>query len=248
LSLGIDIDLKNARGHTPLDLATDPDCKRLINDALKTSNCVNCQSEFDFKNLRYLCLTSGRFFCSNCSNTSWDYELPQSDERERPCCRSIQSEKEIRRAENAIKDCMEAANNEADYFEKFKIVDEVINSKQPMRLTTGGGASNVGQKDLDVKLMYNVRNLLEKLRWERDILDYISPKRDEIHAEDYQTILKSVNVLKDKVESGESCLKEWAEERPPGEPQLQLDDYVLQRVNHTTERYNAERNLRFKMS
>ncbi len=168
-------------------------------------------------------------------------------EKERPICRSIQSEKEIRRAENAIKDAIEHSLNESDYAEKFKIVDDVINDKRPMRATTGGGTSNVTHKDLDVKLVYNVRNMLEKLRREKDILEFISPKRDEIHAEDQQMILKSVNTLKEMVEAGVECLANWASERPPGETELKLDDFVISKVNTTTQRYIAERNLRFKM-
>jgi len=42
LSQGADVDLKNARGHTPLDLATDPEVKDLIKYALKTKNCTYC--------------------------------------------------------------------------------------------------------------------------------------------------------------------------------------------------------------
>ena len=128
-------------------------------------------------------------------------------------------EKEIRRGENAIKDAIEQSENEGDYQMKFKIIEEVTNTAKPLRSTTGGGISSVSQKDLDVKLVYNVKNLKEKLRREKDILDYISPKRDQIHAEDYQTILKSVNVLKEMVEAAEECLKGWASERPPGEPE-----------------------------
>ncbi len=88
LSYGVDVEQPNARGHKPIDLATDPDTKKLLMDAIKTANCSNCQSHFNFKNLRYLCLSSYRFYCSNCSKVHWDYELPQSEEMERPVCRS----------------------------------------------------------------------------------------------------------------------------------------------------------------
>ena len=49
------------------------------------------------------------------------------------------------------------------------------------------------------------------------------------------------------VEAAEECLKGWASERPPGEPEQELESSVLANVNQTTERYIAERNLRFKM-
>lgn len=47
--------MKNARGHTPLDLTTAPDTKKLILKAVNTSNCETCRSKFDFKNIRYFC-------------------------------------------------------------------------------------------------------------------------------------------------------------------------------------------------
>lgn len=67
LSQGVDVDLKNAWGHAPLDLATAPAVKSLIQQALKTKNCNYCQSKFSFNNLRYMCRSKRDFFCKNCS-------------------------------------------------------------------------------------------------------------------------------------------------------------------------------------
>ena len=54
LSRGVDVDVKNARGHTPLDLATHPEVKQLIMNAINTKLCT-CKKKFDFKNIRYYC-------------------------------------------------------------------------------------------------------------------------------------------------------------------------------------------------
>lgn len=64
MSRGIDVDIKNARGHTPLDLATAPEVKELIQKAIMTKFCVIDKSKFDFKNIRYYCESCGRFLCS----------------------------------------------------------------------------------------------------------------------------------------------------------------------------------------
>lgn len=69
LSKGVDVDVKNARGHTPLDLATNPEVKQLILKAMNTKNCVICYSKFDFKNIRYYCESCKRFLCINCSTS-----------------------------------------------------------------------------------------------------------------------------------------------------------------------------------
>lgn len=41
LSRGVDIDVPNARLHTPLDLTTEKNTKDLIIKAMKTKNCQN---------------------------------------------------------------------------------------------------------------------------------------------------------------------------------------------------------------
>jgi len=39
LSFGVDVEIKNARGHTPLDLATHEQCKKLLQDSYDTKVC-----------------------------------------------------------------------------------------------------------------------------------------------------------------------------------------------------------------
>jgi len=92
LSRGVDVDMKNSRGHSPLDLSTEEKTKELILKATKTKACENkeCKSKFDFKNIRYYCEVSKKFFCKNCSITLWVYESHESEEKERPVCRSQQ--------------------------------------------------------------------------------------------------------------------------------------------------------------
>jgi ankyrin repeat protein len=55
LSRGVNVDKVNARKHTPMDLATEPETKKLLNKAVKTKNCEKCKDKFDFKNIRYYC-------------------------------------------------------------------------------------------------------------------------------------------------------------------------------------------------
>jgi len=53
LSRGVDVEMKNARGHTSYDLTTDTKVKDIIKKAIETTHCVECDSVFDFKNIRY---------------------------------------------------------------------------------------------------------------------------------------------------------------------------------------------------
>lgn len=62
LSRGVDMELKNSRGHTAYDLATNQEVKDIIIRARATEKCVSCSSIFDFKNIRYYCITCKKFY------------------------------------------------------------------------------------------------------------------------------------------------------------------------------------------
>lgn len=87
---GVDVDVKNARLHTPMELATDLETKKLLNKAVKTKNCELCKSKFNFKNIRYLCVQSNKFYCKNCCVVKYEYENWDSEEKERLVCRSLE--------------------------------------------------------------------------------------------------------------------------------------------------------------
>ena len=109
--------MKNSRGHTPLDLATEPNTKELILRATKTKACENkeCKSKFDFKNIRFYCEVSTKFFCKNCSITQWVYENHESEDKERPVCRSLVVQKRIESREQALRDAIESY--------EYKVID-----------------------------------------------------------------------------------------------------------------------------
>jgi len=103
LSRGVDVDMKNSRGHSPLDLATEENTKFLISKATKTKKCEECKDMFDFKNIRYYCEVSHKFFCKKCSRTMWVYESHESEEKERPVCRSNKVQKKVAGHEDNLK-------------------------------------------------------------------------------------------------------------------------------------------------
>mmetsp|Transcript_42036 Transcript_42036/g.64406 ORF Transcript_42036/g.64406 Transcript_42036/m.64406 type:complete len:234 (-) Transcript_42036:788-1489(-) len=104
LSRGVDVDVKNARGHTPMDLATETDTKKLIGKATKTKYCEEpaCRAKFDFKNIRYYCHQSNKFYCKRCSKTQWVFESAESEEMERPVCRSLAVAQKIQQHEDQL--------------------------------------------------------------------------------------------------------------------------------------------------
>jgi len=90
LAYGTDVQRANARLHTPLDLATNPSTRALLQKALNTVKCkgTTCgHITFDFVNIRYFCDACEDFFCSKCSTKSWVYEHQKAQTKERPVCR-----------------------------------------------------------------------------------------------------------------------------------------------------------------
>jgi len=89
MSRGCDLGMKNARGHTPLDLATTQETRDLINRALGTVKCKGkfCGgSKFDFKNVRFYCESCGNFFAETCCTRDEYFENKNSTIKERPVC------------------------------------------------------------------------------------------------------------------------------------------------------------------
>ena len=176
MSRGVDVDIKNARGHTPLDLASAPDVKELIKLAIQTKYCVIDKSKFDFKNIRYYCESCGRFLCSNDSQCLWVYESVESEEKERPVCRCTDDLNKIRKSEDDLMNALKTMD--------FHVVDKVLSIIKN------------NQIDIDVKLMHQGDVMHMKLDKELDINIFI---KSVDHINDYKTILKSVKTLNDKV-------------------------------------------------
>lgn len=180
LSRGVDVEIKNARGHSPLDLATQSEVKDLILKATSTKNCANkaCKSKFDFKNIRYYCESCKQFFCIKCSKSMWVFENVTDKEEERSVCRCNGCADIIASNERDLKNAMATM----EFFTVDKILKYILNN-------------NI---DIAVKLRHEAQVLHLKLEKELDIRNFIKSVE---HVDDYKTILKSVKTLNDKVEA-----------------------------------------------
>ena len=178
LSKGVDVDIKNARGHSPLDLATVAEVKSLITQAMKTKACVNCFEKFDFKNIRYYCQSTQNFYCSNCSRFAWVFESLDSIEKERPVCRSHSAWNAIENWERELAKAMSTC--------EFEVLDGVLKEILKNKI------------DIEVKLLAKAKDLHLKLDLELDIRTYISSLA---YVDNFKTIKKSVKIFNDKVEN-----------------------------------------------
>ena len=181
MQFGVDLQLKNARVHTPLDLATDPETRKLIQRGIKTVHCVgnNCgNSKFDFRNIQFYCSDCGEFYCKLCSTKAWVFEHKDSEVPERPVCRCDKDRETIINAEQTLRNAMASHD--------FHVLDKAYNS--------------IKEIDIDVKLRHEAEVLHLKLEKELDIRNFI---QSVAHVDNYKTIRKSVTVLNKKFEDAE---------------------------------------------
>lgn len=178
LSQGCDIGLKNARGHTPLDLATTEETRQLILKALQTLKCSgkNCGgSKFDFKNIRFYCESCTNFYCGKCATRNNVYEDKDSEEKERPICRCTTCKARAEQAELELAAAMETQ----EFVTLHKVLTGIISA----------------QLDIDVKLKNQAEIQHLKLEKELDIRNFIN---SVAHVDNYKTIRKSVQILNEK--------------------------------------------------
>lgn len=168
---GVNLKDLNSRKHSPVDLTTEPETKELIIRARNTLQCQNpacpTKCKFDFKNLQYYCITSAKFYCKNCTRRSYVYEKWESEEKERPVCRSNAVQKNIEDHEERLEEAIE--QNE------FHNLDKVL--KECVKV------------DIDVKLRKEADVLHLKLEHELKISTFL--KQNEAH-ENYKDIRKDV--------------------------------------------------------
>lgn len=103
LAIGIDIELKNNHGNTPLDLATDKYTRKFISDLVNRKVCKSCEKDFDFKRWRFYCGLCKGGYCGDCTimeerPLAKNKELFQYKRYCRNCLSELKfSEEEVRR-------------------------------------------------------------------------------------------------------------------------------------------------------
>lgn len=178
LAQGVDVNLPNARNHSPLHLATEQGHKALISKAMKTEKCENCGSKFDFKNIRYYCESSDKFYCVKCCKRDWMYESWDSEEKERPVCRGLKVLEKIQFHEEDLK----RACDEDEFF----TLDKALN-----------GCHGV---DIDVKLKKKGEDQHLRLEHELRIRNFL---KDHTHHETFKAIRKDVQKINEMVETAQ---------------------------------------------
>jgi len=138
---------------------------------MKKCENKDCNSKFDFKNIRFYCSQSTKFFCKQCvSKESWVYELWQSKEPTRPVCRSKPVASLINSHEVEIREAMKSTN--------YDLVDQALQKSESI--------------DIDCRLRHDAEMLHKKLRQELKINKFLDAKH---HHNSYKEIRKDVETI-----------------------------------------------------
>jgi hypothetical protein len=172
LSFGFAVDSRNSRGHRPLDLTTDPDCRASIQTAMKTTECTQCGQTFDLHNHKFICQVCTRFFCSKCCSIYWTRQTIDSLNDDRPVCRCNHCQDYIASSEGRINSALESND--------LGLVTSVIQEVKS------------GNVDVDIRLLDKIQVDFERLKTEADITRLVTSLA---YVENYKTIQKSVYLL-----------------------------------------------------
>ncbi len=172
MGLGLDLEMKNSRNHSAIDLTSNPLIKKLIQKALGEKTCQICNKLFSFHNKRYLCYVKEEIICKECCTSGFYYsDLSATEENvlEMRCNNCL---KTINQAELELKHAIREG-----VLSDLRDVFQYINTE------------NI---KICVKLRKEAELNIEKLEREKNITDHI---RNLKVVSDHKIIEKSVYVL-----------------------------------------------------
>lgn len=174
LAFGVQVNHKNNRSHTPIQMTSDPELKEIIQGAISANRCKKCSSVFDIRNTKHLCQVCKKYFCTNCKIFSWVFIAPDSTEEEKPVLR--------------CSDCQTLVD-QAEYQ-----LQEAIDSNSLPKLTSLIEKISNENINVDVKILHRANREVIRLKTELEINNFIGTLQ---YVESYKTIQKSVYLLKE---------------------------------------------------
>ena len=176
MGLGIDLEIKNSRYHTALDLASDKQIRDIINRTLSIKNCNICSKLFDFFAHQFVCNICNNVICSNCCSSDYIFQTISCEEKDLRECRCKTCSTTIKSHENSLKDAI-----------KTNILHDIVQQNDLIKL----------QKiNIDCKLGVEAETEIVRLQTEKKINIYL----DNLKVVDnHKTIIKSVSVLDDLI-------------------------------------------------
>lgn len=176
MGLGLDLEVKNSRYHTPLDLTANKEIKAIIYKALDTKNCSTCNRLFDFHHHQIICKICLNVFCEKCTISDYYFEKLTDTEKDILECRCHNCYNDIKNNENNLINAIR--NNE---------LTELIQSLDKIK---------INKVKIDLKLFAEAEREITRLETEKKIQEYVESLKK---VENFKTINKSVSVLDDLI-------------------------------------------------
>lgn len=181
MGLGIDLGIKNARNHTPLDLTSSNYIKHLIKKSIEITRCQICDTFFTFFVRKYLCFIKEEVICRDCCNSDYFFGNEKSELMEILQCRCKNCIHEIKEEENKMQSLIDKESLDLlqEHYKQVKDKNIIINPK------------------LRVKAIA----VIDRLQRERDIKFKINSLEK---VDDHKTIEKSVFMLLQDLEDAKN--------------------------------------------
>lgn len=181
MGLGLDLEIKNDRGHTPSDLTANKTIKNLIHKSMSVKSCQLCPKTFDFFNKRYFCATNEEVICKNCCVSEFYYENVNSKEKDIMECRCKTCYSLVQEVEANIKNALKSN----DLNQITKSFNEINEMKQK------------GIK-MCCKLAVEIEININRLEREKKIFEHLNSLKQ---VENHKTIEKSVFLLEEMIKN-----------------------------------------------
>lgn len=181
IGLGLDLEVKNARNHSCMDLTTNKEITNLIIKNLNCKACQICQKNFDFFTKKHLCYLKEEIICKNCCEFDYYYLNADSETKEIIDLRCKNCQFTINEAEQNLKNKLNT--------DILKEVEEALNYVL------------INNIKICEKLKRQSEIQIDKLKREKDIKEHINNLE---HVENHKTIEKSVFLLEQMLKEAES--------------------------------------------
>lgn len=181
LQYGIRIDSKNNRGHTVFDLCTEPRILHYLKQYQEQTQCAGTGRPFSPKEIKYLCIITGKYYSKEGSELYWIYANKDATEPEKLERRSEKAQEEIIKIENELLELISS-------YEYEKLCDK-LHYVEDHNIHVG------------VKLLNKAYIHQEKLRTQIHINSFIDSLAE---VENYKTIKKSINSIQEMIEDAKN--------------------------------------------
>lgn len=180
MGLGIDLEIRNDRGHMAIDLTTNKDIKTMIQTSLNIKFCITCNKQFNFHNKRYLCKICQKVTCKQCCVTEYVYMDEKSEDRDMIECRCKECHHHIMHHESLMKSAIHS-----NILEEIDKIYHIIYN---------------GKIKVCHRLMKKALHEIDRLEREKKINELLNNLNV---VENHKTIEKSVYVLENMIKTAQ---------------------------------------------